>query len=384
MSGWLNIVCSGKFHYLYYAKFLREDDLRSVYFSHRLGTTGDIPANKRRNLFLKEYLTGLHLKIIGEPGIVSGMEQYNKLWELQLNKAFTPAPVNLFLLHGNCLSAMMRAKSHGLVVAEAVNSHPEIVRDRLVAEAQRIGFHLQDLSSSTKRIKQELEISDYLLCPSSDVADSFVRAGFDARRIIVIPYGVEVGESEILGGPTSSLRCESGHAVVRKILCVGQITFRKGQLKLLDLVAAHFDALGQEYPQVTFIGRAEPKYLKLLAGHRVPFLVEPHVSHVELMRRFCEYDLFCLASLEDGFGMVVLEAASNGLPSIVSRFAGVSEIVKDIDGCAVFDPFSTTDFSRAFNRVSGKRVELDMVQYSWKTYAAKLKIELLSLLQGHA
>lgn len=45
-------------------------------------------------------------------------------------------------------------------------------------------------------------------------------------------------------------------------------------------------------------------------------------------------DVFCLPTFYDSFGMVALEAMACGLPPIVSRFGGVSEVVQEnVNGC---------------------------------------------------
>lgn len=376
MSGWLNIACSGKFHYLYYAKYLVPDVLKNIYFSHKLSTIGGVADGYRKNLFLKEYLTGLHLKILGEHGVINGMGFYNRFWEFQLGKIFSIAPVNLFLLHGNCLDVMLKAKHKGIVVGEAVNAHPDIVWSRLREEAMRIGLPLRVPAKSVARIKQEVAEVDYLLCPSTAVADSFVESGFNRARTIVIPYGVERDNMQGLDYSVPMGRQHDGSDTIKSVLCVGQITLRKGQLRLLDLIGEHFDNIGLPYPHVTFIGRADPAYLKLMVGHRVPFSVEGHVAHHELMAKFCQFDVFCLASLEDGFAMVVLEAALAGIPTVVSCYAGASELVRNVDGCAVFNPFVQTEFSMALNRVAGRHVSLDLQENSWEFYAKKLSASL--------
>lgn len=380
MTEWLNIACSGKFHYMYYAKHLPPGVLKKIYFSHKLGTSGDLDANFRNNIFIKEYLTGGHLRLFGEFGIVDGMSLYNKIWEFQLNKIFSVAPINLFLLHGNCLGVMRKARAGGLVVGEAVNAHPDVVWERLRAEAECIGLPLRPPGHAVARIKQEIEELDYLLCPSIAVSDSFVERGFDASRIIVLPYGVEKN-ALFDNGHERKIVANDRVTKIRSILCVGQITLRKGQLRLLNLIKSYFDKIDKPYPHVKFIGRADPAYLKLMEGHSVPFSVERHVAHHELMKKFSEFDVFCLASLEDGFAMVILEAAASGVPVVSSRYAGASELIKSVDGCEVFDPFVDDDFGRALEKVAGKKVALDLNENSWESYAIKLSNSLNSLLQ---
>ena len=48
-------------------------------------------------------------------------------------------------------------------------------------------------------------------------------------------------------------------------------------------------------------------------------------------------DCYVLPSLNEAFGLVVTEAASNFKPSIVSSTTGVSELIKDAENGFVFD-----------------------------------------------
>ena len=52
-----------------------------------------------------------------------------------------------------------------------------------------------------------------------------------------------------------------------------------------------------------------------------------YVNNIEEFYHKC--DVFCLPSLDDGFGMVALEALACNLPVIISSNAGASELFKE-------------------------------------------------------
>lgn len=54
-------------------------------------------------------------------------------------------------------------------------------------------------------------------------------------------------------------------------------------------------------------------------------------------------DVFCLPSYREGFGMVVIEAASVGIPSIGSRIYGVTDTIEDGVTGLLFSPGNTED-----------------------------------------
>lgn len=285
MNQWLNISCSGKFHYLYYAKYLSKDDLNKIYFSHKCSTTGELPKNRRKNLFVKEYLVGGHLKFLGEKFIITGFYIYNKIWEAMLAYSIEPAKVNIFLLHGNCLKAMKKVKGHGLVVGEAVNSHPDAVWSRLKKEADLLGVEIKYPRHSNSGIKEELNLLDVLLCPSAAVADSFVDEGFSKEKIVILPYGVDFGTKK----HKNSCKKIKHLADIKNIVCVGQISVRKGQIKLLDLIKNFCSKYNLILPNITFIGRGDPDYVALLRRHEVKFLIKDHIPHNYLMEQLGTY-----------------------------------------------------------------------------------------------
>lgn len=58
-------------------------------------------------------------------------------------------------------------------------------------------------------------------------------------------------------------------------------------------------------------------------------------------------DLFLLPTLYEPFGLVVLEAMACGLPPVVSRLAGASELIRDgVSGTLIDDPADATEVAR--------------------------------------
>lgn len=79
-------------------------------------------------------------------------------------------------------------------------------------------------------------------------------------------------------------------------------------------------------------------------------------------------DIFVLPSLFDSFGFPVLEALASGLPVIVSRYAGASEIVNDSSGVVLRNPRSVYEIREAVRSILvDKRRRLYMKECARKT-----------------
>ena len=76
------------------------------------------------------------------------------------------------------------------------------------------------------------------------------------------------------------------------------------------------------------------KYLKKISTNDVKFYGSIPQSNLSNILSKCH--LFVLPSLADGFGLVVLQAISSGLPVIVSSNVGAADIIRQFGGGDIF------------------------------------------------
>lgn len=121
--------------------------------------------------------------------------------------------------------------------------------------------------------------------------------------------------------------------------------------------------------------------MKLWFKHDVSFLKT--MPRENLISHYRGHKWFLFPSIEDGFGMVVLEAISQGCIPFVSKYSGVSELFLSDLPELVFDPKSELDIDRIFHLMKDddfyhlivKRCESFSVD-NWKKYVAKYKYML--------
>jgi len=179
-----------------------------------------------------------------------------------------------------------------------------------------------DVAAHAALLDREIALADDILVGSSFVRDTFVAQGIDARKVRVIPYGVDAARF------TPARRGPRGRPF--RVLFVGQLGERKGLSYLLDAYRA-FRKPDTELQLVgNFVTGAE--VYRPYAGL---FRHTPNVPQAELLALFHAADVFVLPSLVEGMPLVVLEAMACGLPVIVTP-CGTTDIVRDgVDGFIV-------------------------------------------------
>ena len=122
-----------------------------------------------------------------------------------------------------------------------------------------------------------------------------------------------------------------------RLLTVSRLVDRKGHLRVLKALALLKDR-GIEHFSYHIVGSgpAEEKIKKQIEGLRLKEIVtlSTNVSDQELETIYATSDVFVMPVVNDpidkeGFGLVYLEAAQFGLPSIATKMSGVDEAVID-------------------------------------------------------
>jgi UDP-glucose:(heptosyl)LPS alpha-1,3-glucosyltransferase len=164
------------------------------------------------------------------------------------------------------------------------------------------------------------------------------------------------------------------------VLLIGNDWRKKGLFTLLEAAAL----LEEPRPWLLVVGEDDPELFeaaikRLGLRNRVLFL--PVRRDVEMY--YAAGDLYVGASLEDAFALPVAEAMACGLPVIVSRFAGASEIVTDgVDALVLEDPKDATNLmvlikrllqDRELCRFLGERAAVTASSYSWDRNTADLQ-----------
>jgi glycosyltransferase involved in cell wall biosynthesis len=177
---------------------------------------------------------------------------------------------------------------------------------------------------------------------TSTLADErLCELGAEPARTLVVPYALDLADR-----PT---RDYSSAGKVARLLYVGRFCRSKGVLQLLDAVASvgRRDAVtltmvGDGPLDDTLRNAIEAKGLGPCVTMR-GFVDQPALPEL-----YAEHDLFAFPTLEDTFGIVLLEAMAAGLPVIASCFAGATRDFVEIGRNGwIMDPLSADGIGRA-------------------------------------
>ncbi|HSN47375.1 MAG TPA: glycosyltransferase family 4 protein [Flavobacterium sp.] len=221
--------------------------------------------------------------------------------------------------NGNGLSSCNYANKIGkITVVEVVNSHVEYQEDLLREEHESLNlpwepFHKKD---KERRLK-EYDAADYILLPSEFVKNTFLAKGFPEEKLLKVPYGltvpVQMGSSTITEYATFN------------VLYVGSVSVRKGIRYLIEA----FKMLEIPNKKLTIVGPVDQ-----ISGIEDLEITDDIVfvgvlKGAELEKAYQAADVFCLPTIEDGYGLVLGEALSYGLPLITTTNSGGLDLIAE-------------------------------------------------------
>ena len=149
-----------------------------------------------------------------------------------------------------------------------------------------------------------------------------IRAVDGTVHVTLVPNGVDTtffqpGDHRSDNGPL-------------RILCVGRLVARKGQHHLIEAVKRLADTGMDVRLELVGTGDAVGQYRKLAARLGVEGRVEfaGYVPREAMPARYASAHVFALPSYNEGMSVATLEAMAAGLPLVVTRTGGTTELVE--------------------------------------------------------
>ena len=250
----------------------------------------------------------------------------HELFDRHAARHLPPKPELLVGLSSYSLHTLRRARELGAKTVLDHGSCHIVVQDEILREEYgRLGLRSQEFSHP-KIIDKELmeyQEADFIAIPSQFVKETFVSRGVPAAKLLLTPYGVNL--SNFYPVPKQD-------KVFRVIHC-GNISVRKGVHYLLQA----FGELKLPGAELWLIGSLTDEIRPFLARFASPNL--RHLGpfpELELHQYYSQGSVYCLNSIEDGFGMTLVQAMACGLPAITTTNTGAADAVRDgRGGCII-------------------------------------------------
>lgn len=174
---------------------------------------------------------------------------------------------------------------------------------------------LADSQEKLARKDEEIALADTILVASNYTRRTLELFPGEKKTTVVITYGTPK--------PNPTVREATDKRKPLQVLYVGSLTQRKG----ISYLFAAIEALGSSVT-LTIIGRkvgSSEALDKACSTHR---WIES-LPHAEILEQMRQHDVLVFPSLFEGFGLVIGEALSQGVPVITTPNTGGPDILRD-------------------------------------------------------
>lgn len=261
-------------------------------------------------------------------------------------------------LPGQALETFRRAKALGVrtVLNHAAGPSRHWV-SVMQSEYEKAGFSLERATvyddAFWRREEEEYSLADLHCAASTVVQSQLIVAGIQPEQIWVVPYGA--APDVFFPAPGKNLR-------EFRILFAGQVSLRKNVSTLLRAV----EKLRRPDWRLDVFGTVDHEAKREFARYHgvSPVTLHGPVSQRQLAEEMRRSSVLVLPSLEEGFGLVVVQALACGTPCVVSDAVGAKDLIKHRDNGSVF-PVKASEvlaLELEFWASQPKRVRGD---YSW-------------------
>jgi starch synthase len=231
----------------------------------------------------------------------------------------------LFCPSSYSLHTMTAARKAGaLVVLFGQWSHIDI-KERLLQEECALQGLPYRPNPHRERLIREYASADYIFSPSTFSCQSYVQLGIPREKVVCTPHGVDIDKFHPLNS-----RGDDGQFT---IIFIGSVVLGKGFHYLVRAVRL----MDRPNVQVTVFGSISHEIRQFMHsemgshGQSAFSLEFRRVGEVASSLR--RASVLVLPSIQEAFGLVVLEAMASGIPVIVTEHVGAKDAVRDgVDG----------------------------------------------------
>ena len=204
---------------------------------------------------------------------------------------------------------------------------------------------------------EEYDLADKIITPSTYSKKSFLDERFNEKKIFIAPL---IGKNRASDFKKRILNNKDSITFA----FVGENILRKGLIYVLEA----WKLLDNNHNNKLIIRSNNNNIYtnKLIMNLLNQKGIEIKEYYDDINDFYKEVDVLCLPSIDEGFGMVVLEAMSNGIPAIISKNVGASDLLKDKEDGIIIDDQSSMAVLDAMKFFINNKEEI--YNYGYRAY----------------
>lgn len=213
----------------------------------------------------------------------------------------------------------------GKLIIERACPHILSQREVIVKEYKKYNLSIKFSDRLTHKMLLEYDRADIIIVPSFQTAQSFYEHGFDQERIKVVSLTGNNMSKELIGSEPNAESILKKEADFFVIGFIGGDIIRKGLIYLIEALILIKQDGRISIPLKLILKTSNlkkfPFLTDLLKRNSIEFeVIDSYLSNPSIF--YHSIDCLVLPSIEEGYGMVVPEALSFGLPVLVSDRVG--------------------------------------------------------------
>lgn len=218
---------------------------------------------------------------------------------------------------GSALHSIKRLQHTGMKIVLDTGSSHAIYQKKIMEEEYGLyGLTYYENPNMIEKKCQEYQLADYIALPSQFAKNSFLQHNITENKIIHVPYGVDITKFYPTAKPDKKFR----------IIFCGNASLRKGIPYLLQA----FFELRLPNTELYIIGPPAPELIPCMKKYKADNIIWAGAFRENaLLHEYAKGDVFCLPSIEDGFGLVIPQAMACGLPVICTTHTAAVDIITE-------------------------------------------------------
>ena len=248
----------------------------------------------------------------------------------------------LALSGGGLETGKLFKKKNKIYICERSSVHILEQQEILKNEYKKYNVNFNIEPWTIERELNEYKEANFILVPSEFCRNSFAKHKIYNTEII--PYAANLDNFFPIPKPKNKKTFD--------ILYIGALSLQKGLPYLLDA----FNNFNHPNKQLHIIGSKTGD--TALFKNKLNFeniKVYGHIPNNQLVKFINQSDIFTIASIQDGYSVVVPQVAACGLPSIVTSNNGAADAVSKHNYGFVVPPFSSYAITEKLYEIADKK-----------------------------